>query len=255
MYLKERMAAGHYLIGAGIFSNSPGLLEYATGGMDWIWWEAQHTHPDWQMTANGVRAANIIGVPVLVRTWTHDPGTIERLLDTGAEGIIVPFVDTPEQAAKIVSHCYYPPVGCRSFGSLRMERLEKSLDEWNRRIVTIMMIETPEGVENAEAIAAVPGVDGLLVGARDLALRRGDVADEHTAHAKIKDDLAHVVAACGKAGKAAGTVALTPDALAERVGEGYRLILAGFDVDHVEADYRRMREALAKIAADAGVPH
>ena len=255
MYLKERLAAGHCLIGAGIYSNSPGLMEYTALSMDWIWWEAQHTHADWQTLVHGVRAANVMGIPALIRTWTHEPGTIERLLDTGAEGLIVPLVETPEQAEDIVSHCYYPPVGCRSFGSIRMERLEKDLDEWNRRIVTVMMIETPEGANTAEAIAAVPGVDSLFVGHRDLALRRGHAADEYTAHAKVKDDLKYVVEACKKAGKAASAVALTPEALAERIREGYRLVLAGFDVDHLEADYRRMRQAFGKIVADADIPH
>jgi 2-keto-3-deoxy-L-rhamnonate aldolase RhmA len=247
MYLKERLAAGHCLLGAGIYSNSPGLMEYTAVGMDWIWWEAQHTHPDWRTLVEGVRTANVMGIPALVRTWTQDGGTIEKLLDTGAEGLVVPLVDSPEQAEEIVSRCYYPPIGCRSFGSMRMERIEKSLDEWNKRIITVMMIETPEAVKNAEAIAAVPGVDSLFVGHRDLALRLGDVADEYTAHSRVKDELEHVVKACRNAGKAASAVALTPEALGERIQQGYRFILAGFDCDHLEADYRRMREAFGKL--------
>jgi 2-keto-3-deoxy-L-rhamnonate aldolase RhmA len=250
MYLKERLADGQHLIGAGIFSGSPDVIEYTAVGMDWIWLEAQHVPLDWQTLVHGVRTANGMRIPVLVRTWTHEGGTIERLLDTGAEGIIVPLVDTPAQAEEIVSHCYYPPVGERSFGSIRMERIEEDLNEWNKRIVTIMMIETPEAVENAEAIAQVPGVDALFVGHRDLSLRLGQDSNEYTAHANIQHELQHVVDACRKAGKVAAAVSLTPEMLEERIQEGYRLILAGFDLDHIVANYRRMREAFKKIISD-----
>jgi len=194
MYLKERLAAGHCLVGALIYSNSPELMEYAAVGMDWIWWEAQHTHADWQNIVHGVRAAHWMKVPILVRTWTHDGGTIERLLDTGAEGVIVPMVNTAKQAEEIVSHCYFPPLGNRSRGSARMARIEPDTDGWNRRTVTIMMIETPEAVQNAEAIVMVPGVDGLLIGAWDLALRLGKASTAYTAHDSVKQELDHVAA-------------------------------------------------------------
>ena len=127
MYLKQRLAAGQRLIGAGIFSGSPDVIEYTAVGMDWIWWEAQHAHPDWQTLVHGVRTAYGMRIPALVRTWTHEGGTIERLLDTGAEGIIVPLVDTPEQAEESVSRCYYPPFGKRSYGAIRMERIKRLL--------------------------------------------------------------------------------------------------------------------------------
>jgi 4-hydroxy-2-oxoheptanedioate aldolase len=162
-------------------------------------------------------------------------------------------VDTPEQAEEIVSRCYFPPFGKRSYGAIRMERIEVDLDEWNKRIMTVMMIETPEALQNAEAIAGVPGVDALFVGHRDLSLRLGRESNEYTAHANIQHELEHVVDVCRKAGKAAAAVALTPEMLAERIQEGYRLLLAGFDLDHLEADYRRMRDAFKTILDDMEV--
>lgn len=241
MYLKERLAAGEYLIGAGIYSNSPELLEWAVVGMDWIWWETQHTHPDWQTTVSAARAAAALRIPLLVRSWTADGDTIERLLDTGAEGIIVPLVDTVEQTKRLVSRCYYPPLGKRSVGSIRTERMEADLNEWNRRIVVIPMIETPEALENAERIAAVNGVDGLLAGTSDLALRLGRYTDPYSAHLRLKDELQHILKACEKSGKAAGVITLSEEALQARIAEGYRLICAGMDVDHVEASFKRMK--------------
>jgi len=254
MYMKERIKAGQCLLGACVYSNSPEVIEYSTDSMDWIWWEAQHTHSDWQNTVHGVRTANWIGVPVLIRSWTHNEDTIEKLLDTGAEGIIVPMVNTPEQAEQIVSRCYYPPVGNRSFGSVRMEMIERDVNEWNKRIVTIMQIETPEAVENAEAIANVTGVDALHVGTRDLALRLGTDVDDYTAISAVEPHLDHVANACRKSGKAAAVIAFTQQSLRECVVKGYRLVCAGVDIEHVARSHREMREAFDDVTRQSAGP-
>jgi 2-keto-3-deoxy-L-rhamnonate aldolase RhmA len=242
MTLKERLAAGQSLIGALLCSNSPDILEYAAAGLDWVWCEAQHTHADWSNLVHCVRTAEAVNMPALVRTWTHDTGCIERLLDTAATGIIVPMVDTPEQAARLVSHCYYPPIGNRSFGSARIERISPNIDYWNQRIVTVMMIETPLAVQNVEAIASVPGVDALLVGMRDLALRLGWEVDDYTAHLHVKDELLRVVEACQQANKAAAVLVATPEELVLRLGEGYRLICANADLLILAEYWQRMRQ-------------
>jgi 2-keto-3-deoxy-L-rhamnonate aldolase RhmA len=247
MYFKDRIAAGETLLGAGIFCPNAEMIDWCAHGMDWIWLEGQHTHADWMTLAHCVRTAHAIGVPTLVRTWTHDPGTIERLLDTGAEGIIVPLVDTPEQAEHIVTRCFYPPVGKRSFGSLQTERIEPSTDEWNKRIVTMVQIETPEAVENAEAIANVPGVDVLNIGTRDLALRQNIKWEEKSQYAALGDQVKHVVAVSKKAGKAACALAQKPESLADAVREGYQLICAGMDADHLFDAYQGMRRTLDEI--------
>ena len=146
-------------------------------------------------------------IPVLVRTWTHDFGTMEKLLDTGAE---------------IVSHCYYPPVGIRSRGSIRVECVEIDSNEWNKRMVTIMMIETPEAIKNAEAIA------------------------------KVEHDVKSLTEVCRKAGKAAGVIVLNTDDLVERLKEGYQLICADFDVDHARNQFRLTRDVFNETLDNSG---
>jgi 4-hydroxy-2-oxoheptanedioate aldolase len=247
MYLKERMATGETLLGAGIFSPNPDMIEWCAPGMDWVWLEAQHTHADWTTLVHCVRVAQTIRVPTLVRSWTHDAGTIERLLDTGAEGIIVPLIDTAEQAEKIVSRCFYPPEGTRSFGSMRTERIEPDTNVWNKRIVTMVQLETPKAIENAEAIVKVPGVDVLNIGVRDLALRQNIKWEVDSEYSTLGDQIKHVVTAGKKAGKAACVIAQTPKSLASAVKEGYQLICAGMDADHLCDAYQGMRKALDKI--------
>lgn len=241
-FLKRRLAAGECLIGGGMYSGSPDIVEWAAPGMDWIWWDCQHTHGDWQDILLGVRTAQTQGVPVLLRTWTHDGGTIEKLLDTGAEGIIVPMVNTVAQAQAILPHCYYPPLGDRSYGSTHVERIEANLDTWNERIVTVLQLETPQAIANAEALAGLSGVDALHAGMRDLALRLGKTADDYTAHTVVQDALDHVVQACCKHGKAAAVIVSTDDELVARIQDGYRLICAGFDTNIVAEGWRRMGE-------------
>jgi 2-keto-3-deoxy-L-rhamnonate aldolase RhmA len=254
MYLKQRIAAGHCLVGAGIYSYSPEAVEYSAAGMDWIWWENQHSLGDWQTTVHGVRAAHIIQVPVLIRTWTHQGETIERLLDAGAEGIIAPTVNRPEQAAEIVSHCFYPPLGKRSWGAARIERMGLDTGEWNRRIVVIMMIETLEGLQNAEAIAAVSGVDGLLIGPADLAVSLGKPGAPFVTHDAIRAEADLVLSACRNTGKAAGVIAVTAPDLQARVQEGFRFLSIGMDVFHAAVAFRQLRDASRQIAAELGLP-
>jgi 4-hydroxy-2-oxoheptanedioate aldolase len=252
MYLKERLATGEYVIGALFYSNSPEMMEFAAVGMDWVWWEGQHTHADWTNMVHGVRTAYGMDIPAFVRTWTHDGGTIERLLDTGAEGLIAPMVNTPGQAAEIVSHCYYPPLGNRSYGSARVERIEPDLNEWNKRMTTVMMIETPEAIQNAEAIASVPGVDALFVGMRDLALRLGKDVDDYNAHLSLKKELDYVVDVCQKTDRAAAVVVSSTEELIARVQDGYRLICANSDILILAEYWRGMRDVFRKALLDKG---
>ncbi|MDA0660377.1 MAG: aldolase/citrate lyase family protein [Planctomycetota bacterium] len=251
MNLKQRIARGDFLVGAGIYSNSVDVIDAATRDMDWIWWECQHAHADWQTTIHAVRAAYGLKIPVLIRTWTHDPGTIERLLDTGAEGIIVPMVDTAEQARAVVRCCYYPPLGNRSFGSIRAELVEPDLDAWNKRVIVIPQIETPLGIANCDEIVHVPGIDGLLIGARDLSLRRGRLNSELADLEGLAEDVQLLVNSCRNAGKVAAAIALTPKGLAERFRQGFRLVCAGMDVDHLLLAYQGMRRTRDEILKDS----
>ncbi len=242
MYLKERLAAGEYLIGAGIYSGSTDMIEYTASGMDWIWWEAQHVQSGWQTLLHGVRTGQLMDIPVLVRSWTHDGGTIERLLDMGADGIIVPMVNTVEQAHEIVSHCYYPPLGNRSFGSLRAERIEEDPDQWNKRMLVVVQLETAQALENMEQIARVPGIDVLHIGTRDLALRMGKHSDDLGARVEVQEQRRLLLEICKKTRKSAMAIPSTPAVLRECISDGFQMICAGMDVDFVQANFQQMRK-------------
>jgi len=241
--LKERLAAGECVIGAGIYSNSPETIEWSARGMDWIWWECQHTHCNWETTLHGVRTAHLAGMPVLARTWSHDGGVIERLLDTGADGIIVPMVNTPDQAKAVAAHCYYPPAGVRSWGGNRPEILEPDAESWNRRTVVMAMVETPEGVRHAEAIARVAGIDALFVGMVDIALSLG--LGRNFQAPELTAAVGQVLEACRRAGKPAAIVVEDAEDMDARIEQGFRMVM-GLDVNLLRNDYLQLRRRFAE---------
>jgi 2-keto-3-deoxy-L-rhamnonate aldolase RhmA len=163
-----------------------------------------------------------------------------RALDGGAWGIVMPHVDTAEEAAEIVQRLKYPPQGHRSvMGALphfgyRSLPVGEAARRINAEMLVVAMIETPRAVANAQQIAAVPGIDGLLIGTNDLAMEMG-IPGEFT-HAGIVAAYEAVVAACQRAGKWPGMGGAYADDLLQRyIGMGMRMILAGADLSFLAA--------------------
>src|SRR5690606_15847466 len=110
----------------------------------------------------------------IVRVDGHEPYAISKMFDAGAAGVIVPMVETVEQAEAVVAATRFRPRGIRSFGPMRADVVGMRPAELEERVFVFVMIETALGIENAEAIAAVDGVDGIFVGMADLAISRGE---------------------------------------------------------------------------------
>ena len=185
-------------------------------------------------------------VPVVRVPW-NDPATIMKVLDFGAYGILVPLIDTAEDAAKAVAACRYPPVGMRSSGPVRAvhyggaDYVAKANDE----IVVMAMIETKKGLANLDAICATPGLDAVYIGPSDLAFALGmnprpDNPDPvHMATCdKIRDAAhKHGIKACMHC--ASGTFA------AGAVKRGYDLVMLTSDLASMIAGVRRHLDDLA----------
>jgi 2-keto-3-deoxy-L-rhamnonate aldolase RhmA len=157
-----------------------------------------------------------------------------RVLDGGALGIVIPHVDDAETAARMVSNCRYPPDGQRSMAGglpqLGFERhsVADTAKAINDATLVVVMIETETAVANADAIAAVPGVDSLLIGTNDLCLDMG-IPGQYD-DARVKDAYAKVIAACKAHGKYAGMGGVyDPALMTTYIDMGMRLIIAGSD--------------------------
>ena len=148
------------------------------------------------------------GITPLVRVPGHDVHMATRVLDAGAFGVIFPHVDTPEQAQAMVAACRYAPLGHRSMMgpplSLGYRTLPAAevMATLNAETLLIVMLETPAGIANAEAIAAVPGIDMLLIGTNDLCAELGIPGEQR--HPRIREAFAAAAGACQAHGKALG---------------------------------------------------
>ncbi len=173
--IRTALAAGEPSVGSWLNLGSPLAAEVmAAAGFGWLAVDAEHTAYDMESIANMFRAIEARGAVPLVRAWDHDPVTAARLLDAGALGIVFPHVSTPAQAEALASACRYPPAGMRSVGTGRCVTMSPDYrTQANEQILCIPQIEDLEGIDNAEAICRVPGVDIGFLGPNDLAMSMG----------------------------------------------------------------------------------
>lgn len=193
-------------------------------GFDWVILDTQHGGMSEADLLPILQALNSTSTPVLVRVNWLDPALIMRAGDLGADGVVIPMVNTPEDAERAVQAIRYPPRGIRSFGPLR----NYYMGGQNEEAVCLCMIETVEAYENLEAIAATPGLDGLLVGPADLALSMG-LDFSMMMSEQVLDAIEKVAGACKKHGLIAASVGFGRDNIEEQLRRGVTFITAGAD--------------------------
>jgi 4-hydroxy-2-oxoheptanedioate aldolase len=243
--LRASLCSGPQL-GMSYMYPAPGILERIGADWDWVWIDGQHGELGYNDTLTAVRACELIMRPAVVRVPGHAPADIGKALDTVPSAIMVPMVDTPEQARAVVQAAKFPPLGSRSYGGRRpIDRLGRGYPHGEGgEPLLICQIETPDGVDQAEAIAAVEGVDLLFFGPDDMRLRLGQRMDG-TLPAGFFDEASRRVAQAARAqGKIAGSVFGTPNALTHGVEMGYRLIVCTADVKLLAEGSHNKSEAL-----------
>ena len=175
------------------------------------------------------------GKPAVARVPVGDMGMIGRLLDAGAEGLIVPMIESAEQAAACVVQAKYPPVGGRSWGAylaIAASGLSPAdyLRQANSRVRLFVMIETRRGLEALDEILAVPGIDGIFVGPTDLSISLSNGASADVFQPEPFAAVQHIAARCAAAGLVSGIYAGSPEAARKLAGIGYGFITLGNDV-------------------------
>ena len=234
---KERLVAGELSIGMGVKALRG--VEIArimkTAGYDWLFIDLEHGPTSVETAFQISVAALDAGIAPIVRVPQGELTMATRCLDGGALGIVIPHVDTAEEARAMVDAFRYRPLGHRSiaggypqFGFAPTPAAQVT-KEMNDATLVIAMIETPRAVENAEAIAAVPGIDVLLIGTNDLCLEMdipGKLDD-----ARIGAAVQTLVNACKRNGKWAGLGGVYGKELLKRyIDQGMQMILAGNDL-------------------------
>jgi 4-hydroxy-2-oxoheptanedioate aldolase len=211
---------------------APGVIERIGPEWDWIWIDGQHGELEYSNVLALVRACDLVRRPAIVRVPGHEFGPIGLALDMGAAGVIVPCVDTPAQARAIVDAAKFPPLGKRSYGGRRpIDLLGRTYsDTANQDVLLVCQIESPQAIENADAIAAIEGVDALFLGPDDIMLRRGYSMVETRSKATLGQDMQAVINACRKHGKIAVMVGVGEEMLTLCVKMGFNMIVSGGDV-------------------------
>lgn len=218
------------------------LIELAQGAQaDAVVIDMQHGLWD-RATLEQAVGAVAPGASALIRVAENSPMAIGQALDSGAEGVIVPLIESADEAARAVAAARFPPQGNRSGGGVRplAGDFMAYLTTANERTVVGVMIETARGIDNAAAIAATPGVDFVLIGTGDLSLSLGT--------SDIEKACRKVLQACGKAGIACAIYTGNAEQAAARAGEGYAMVIAANDISVVvkgfEDAMRRYRDAV-----------
>ncbi len=206
----------------------------AACGFDAIYVDLEHTATSLETTSMLCAAAVGFGLIPMVRVPSHDHQYMTRVIDTGAMGVIVPHVDTREQAEHIVDTCKFPPIGHRSISGpnpvtrYRPMSVSENVEYLNQQTILTAMLETPEAIEQADAIASVPGLDMILIGTHDLTAEMGILGQfGHESFARAMETAA---AACKKHGVVMGIAGIKDlELIADLVAQGVRFISAGTD--------------------------
>ena len=197
---------------------------------DYVCVDTQHGASEYQIAVGMIQAIELAGGTPITRVPWNEPGIIGKMLDAGSHGVIVPMVNTREQAEAVVHSCRYAPEGSRSFGPTVVGMRHTDYVAWaSTSIAVIPMIETTEALGNLDDIMSVPGVDAIYVGPADLSLSLGLKPRVDDDEAIFNDALTAIVEACGRHGVVPGVHA--SGALAgKRREQGFRMITVANDL-------------------------
>jgi 4-hydroxy-2-oxoheptanedioate aldolase len=239
---REKLEQGQLSLGVGIrMTRSVEIAKaMAVAGFDWLFLDMEHGVMSLESCAQIATAALDAGIAPIARVPNGEYSIATRALDNGVLGIVVPHVDTEAEAREVVNRLKYPPLGHRSMGGigphygLRTASTGEAAEALNAANMTIVMIETPTAVANADAIAAVPGIDVLLMGTNDLCAEMG--IHGQFGHDRVVDAYRALIAACKNHGKHAGIGGVyTEDLLPRYIEMGVRFVLAGQDASFMMA--------------------
>jgi 4-hydroxy-2-oxoheptanedioate aldolase len=230
---KHALAKGQLQIGlwSSLCSNITAEI-LADSGFDWILLDTEHSPNEIPGLLSQLQAlARGTATPIVRPAW-NDTVLFKRILDIGAQALLVPFVQNPEEARRAVAATRYPPSGIRGTAGnargSRFGRVSDYLKKANAEICLLVQVETREALEQIEAIAKVDGVDGVFIGPSDLAASLGHIGDmQHPVVQKAIEDAARRLKAVGKP---AGILTANEDEARRYISWGYTFVAVGSDV-------------------------
>lgn len=234
---KQRMLAGEPAFGFSVGLGAPQTAELlSVSGVDFILLDRQHGSWGDDSTVAALTAMHAGSAIPMARVLHNDYALIGRLLDEGFLGIVVPMVNTAEDANAVADACRFPPVGQRSWGWGHARMYGPDYPEWiGEQLFVAVQIETAEAVKNAEAIMATPGIDGCWLGPSDLSFTLGFHPSEMDSRDEHRRALETVVKACRDTGKIPGVAGRGVEDARNRAAMGFQFITAGSDIGFLSA--------------------
>lgn len=230
--LREKLAANQTVYGLWVTLDSASVTEMAVGlGLDWIVIDAEHGHLDWSDIVAHVRATVRSDTVVLVRVAELGIGLVKRVLDIGADGVVIPWIETTEQLEQAVSFSRYPPRGVRGIGGERATCwggcFTENISEADENVLVVPIVESVKGGKNIADLCRVPGVDLFFVGPADYSSTAGFPGQWEGPG--VAEDLLRIKDEVRRAGKHCGIVSTGHDDAALRREQGFSLIALGLD--------------------------
>ncbi|MDQ0505838.1 4-hydroxy-2-oxoheptanedioate aldolase [Xanthobacter agilis] len=230
---KSALKDGQQQIGLWLAMADPYSAEICAGsGFDWLLLDGEHSPLDLRTMLAQLQSVAPYPAHAVVRPPIGDPVLIKQMLDIGAQSLLIPMVETPQQAEMLVRATRYPPQGFRGVGAgiaraARWGRLDTYMDHANGEVCLLLQVETRAGLDNLEAIAATEGVDGVFLGAADLSASLGHPGQPQ--HPEVVDAMEKAIAIILGCGKAPGLLATDEAVATGYLALGARFVAVGVD--------------------------
>ncbi|RXJ66840.1 2,4-dihydroxyhept-2-ene-1,7-dioic acid aldolase [Halarcobacter ebronensis] len=234
MSLKQKLKNNELTIGSWIMIDAPISVEVmAIAGFEWLVIDIEHTSIGLETTQNLIRTIQAHNIKAIVRVSKNEEVVIKKVLDMGADGIIVPMLCTKADAIQAVTFSKYPPFGKRGVGLYRAQKYGNSFEEYKKwvdeELVIIAQIEHIDAVENIEDILAVEGIDGTIIGPYDLSASMGSPGSFD--REDVQNAIQKVIDSCKRFNKPSGfhVVDSNPSALDPKIEQGCTFLAYGID--------------------------
>jgi 4-hydroxy-2-oxoheptanedioate aldolase len=251
----EKFRDGEPVLITSLHLMEPTIFELVSGlGFDGIWVDCEHHTHSLRQVSEMCRAARVGRSDMVLRPARGELMRMGRMLEAGAQGIIYPRCETVEQAAEAVQWAKFPPMGTRGFDGGNadnpycFEPMSRYLELANRQTFLLIQIETPEAVDVADAIAALPGVDGLFIGYGDLSVLHG--IPGQLDHPTLQDARDRVADAAKQHGKVWGQIVADAAEARQTLDRGAGFVVCGVDLIMIKNGFTRLREEFRGLTGD-----
>jgi len=248
-HFRARLARDEAVHGLWVTLDAPSITEIAVAlSLDWIVIDAEHGHLDWGDVVAHLRCVARSRTVALVRVTDHSPSLIKRALDLGADGVVVPWVETPEQVERIVAAAHFPPAGMRGIGAERAtvwgQCFPEHVAEAEANVLVVPLIESVTAGRNMPGLLDVPGAELYFFGPADYSATAGYAGQWEGPG--VAEEIAAALGQIRQAGRHAGVVTGTAEGAAARMAQGFRMLGLGLDAGLLIGALRERLQALGR---------